>query len=323
VAKSAPPANTTVYALVGSDAYLQTLELRRILSALPPDTQRIDVQGDESSVSLADVLDELRAFSMFGSGKAVVVREADDFISKYREQLEDYVASPVDANLLILRCSSLPKTQRIAKAIDKLGGYVPCEPPKDAMLPQWIVRHAKTAHDLVVQPDAAAALADLIGADLGRLDNEIARLALQTDGQPLTVDVVKTGVSFQRDQEMWHMTDELTAGRPAEAVRRWRHLLQSDPSSEYRGITWLGIWVEKATKALAMKRAKMSPEAIAKAAKIWPTQNVFPLLKAAEQLGDAGLARATDLLTDLDKSTKSGLGNAADGVETFIASLSS
>ena len=41
--------------------------------------------------SLADVLDDLRSFAMFGGGKVVVIRNGDEFITRYRPQLEDYV----------------------------------------------------------------------------------------------------------------------------------------------------------------------------------------------------------------------------------------
>ena len=90
-----------VYALVGPDPFLQSEELGKLGKLLPPDAARIEVEGERAE--LADVLDELRSFAMFGSGKMVVVRDADDFVSKYREQLEKYVASPSDSATLVLR----------------------------------------------------------------------------------------------------------------------------------------------------------------------------------------------------------------------------
>src|SRR5689334_7863550 len=101
----------TVYALVGSDSFLQLQKLGEILKSLPADAQRVDVDGERAE--LATVLDELRSFAMFGGAKLVVVRSADDFISRYREQLEDYVAAPSDRATLILRLESLPSNQRI------------------------------------------------------------------------------------------------------------------------------------------------------------------------------------------------------------------
>src|SRR3954454_8188242 len=115
-----------VYALVGADAFLQTQRLKEILAQLPKDAQRIDVDGERAE--LADVLDELRSFAMFGGAKVVVVGNGDEFITRFREQLENYCQQPADSATLVLRVNSLPKTQRIAKAIAKTGQIIECAP---------------------------------------------------------------------------------------------------------------------------------------------------------------------------------------------------
>ena len=112
------PKPLPVYALVGPDPFLQLMKLADVLRDLPKDAQRVDVEGERAE--LAEVLDELRSFAMFGGGKVVVVRDADAFLTRFREQLEDYVAAPSESATLILRLPSLPKGQRIYKAIDKL-----------------------------------------------------------------------------------------------------------------------------------------------------------------------------------------------------------
>jgi hypothetical protein len=38
-------------------------------------------------------------------------------------------------------------------------------------------------------------------------------------------------------------------------------------------------------------------------------------------MGPSGLARTLDLLTEIEKQSKSGIGNAADNVERFILAL--
>src|SRR5688500_9659209 len=169
VSNPAKSAAAPVYALVGADSFLQLQTLRSILSALPKDAQRIDVDGERAE--LADVLDELRSFAMFGGGKCVVVAAADQFISKFREQLENYCESPADSATLVLRLDSLPKNQRIAKIIAKTGQIIDCNPPNDRDIVPWIVSRAKGHHKLAVTLQAAEMLKDLIGDDLGRMDN--------------------------------------------------------------------------------------------------------------------------------------------------------
>src|SRR5690242_14975268 len=52
-----------VYALVGSDSFLQMQKLNELLSTLGNDVQRLEFEGDRAD--LPDVLDELRSYAMF------------------------------------------------------------------------------------------------------------------------------------------------------------------------------------------------------------------------------------------------------------------
>jgi DNA polymerase III delta subunit len=308
-----------VYALVGSDAFLHLQKLAEILELAAPGAQRIDLDGERAE--LAEVLDELRSFAMFGGGKVVVVQNADAFLTRFREQLEEYVAHPSDSATLALRLSSLPSNQRIYKAIAKSGLIESCEPPKPAELVRWITDRAKDAHRVTFAPDGARMLADLIGDDLGRLDNEIAKLALSATGGRINPQDIATSVAFQREQQMSEMTNALAAGRPAEALQKWRHLIQTDSSAEFRAVTWLAIWLTNVRKALAMRKQGMQPFAIAQALRIWPREMQQPFFETAISLGDRGVARALDLLAEIDRQSKSGVGDAAENVERFILAM--
>jgi len=308
-----------VYALVGSDSFLQLQTLREILAEMPPDVQRVDVDGERAE--LAEVLDELRSYAMFGGAKLVVVRDADAFISRFREQLEDYVANPSQSGTLVLRLNTLPANQRIYKAIAKTGKIEDCNPPKDVV--RWITDHGQAAHGIKLSPDAARLMAELVGNDLGRLDGELAKLALQCDGGKVDAGNVTDCVAFQREQEMWDMTNEVAAGNIAEALRRWRHLCQLDSSAEFRAVTWLGMWLEKVRRALQLRREGKNDFVIAKELKIWPMDQQKPFFQTASNIGEAGAGRLIELLTDIDYRSKNGLGDMKDNVERFLLSVKS
>jgi DNA polymerase III delta subunit len=308
----------SIYALVGTDSFLQLQFLAEIVSKAGHGTQRIDLDGERAE--LAEVLDECRCFAMFGGTKVVVVQNADAFITQYREQLEDYAAKPSDSAILVLRVESLPANQRIYKAIAKTGAIAKCDPPKD--LSKWIIDRAKNVHQLTVAFDAAKLLADYVGDDLARLDNELAKLALSVDNGKVAVQDIAAGVAFQREQQMSEMVNALAAGRPAEAVQRWRRLLQMDSSTEFRAVTWLAIWLTNVRKALAMKKTGMNAFAITSALRIWPREMQQPFMDTAILLGERGVAKAIGLLAEIDKQSKSGVGDAAENVERFLLSVS-
>jgi DNA polymerase-3 subunit delta len=308
-----------VYAIIGDDSFLQMQKLAEIVAELPPDAARIEFDGERAE--LAEVLDELRSFAMFGGGKLVVVRNADEFVSRFRSQLEDYLADPSSSGTLVLRLESLPSNQRIYKAIAKIGKIQACAAPKGKDLPSWILNRGRTVHKLTVSLEAANLLADLIGADMGRLDNELAKLALQSDNGKLDVADVSGSVAFQREKEMWSLTDALTAGNPAEALRRWRQLVRLDASTEFRAVTWLAIWLANLRKAIEMRKKRVPDGVIARSCRIFDPRQQQPFFKTAEKLGEAGVNRAVNLLADVDLRSKSGVGEAAGNVERFILSL--
>jgi DNA polymerase-3 subunit delta len=308
-----------VYALVGTDAFMQTQRLREIMALLPKDAQRIDVDGERAELS--EVLDELRSFAMFGGSKAVVVGNGDDFISKFREQMERYCEHPSDSATLVLRVDSLPKNQRIYKFIVKSGEIMECAPPADRAIVPWVINRGKMEHKVAVTPAAAEMLKELIGNDLGRLDNELAKLALQSANGKVDVGEIALSVAFAREQEMWHMTDEVAAGHTTKAMKRWRQLVQMDSSAEFRAVTWLGMWIEKAIKALAMKKRGANIGQIASELKIWPAEKGAAFVQTAERMGRDGLYRALNLLVEVDHQSKSGVGDAVENVERFLLAV--
>lgn len=308
-----------IYALVGADSYLQVEELRRVAAMLPPGAQRVEFDGEIAQ--LAEVLDEARSFAMFGGGgKLVVVRNADEFVTRFREQLEDYAAQPSDSATLVLRMNSLPANQRIHKLISKSGEVIKCEPPAAAQLPNWVIGRAREAHHIELSLDAARALVDLIGSNLGRLDNELAKLALQTEpGGRVALDAIAGNVAFQREQEMWELTNALARGDGTAAMKRWRELLESDPASEFRAVTWLTMWLDDVHHVLSARRANQRPDF----RKLWRYKGdqLNRFLTTCQALGDEGFARAVDLLAEVDRNSKSGVGQFSTNVERFILSL--
>ena len=163
-------------------------------------------------------------------------------------------------------------------------------------------------------PDAARVLVDLIGEDLGRMDNEMAKLAIEADGakQPVTAERVASSVAFQREQEMWDLSNALASGDAAEALRRWRHFVQLDPlPSSARSRGWACGW-----------RTSAAPSAATHGRSVWKYKDRLPqMMRTSRQLGPVGPRPALDLLAEIDHQSKTGVGDAAANVERFILQI--
>jgi DNA polymerase III subunit delta len=195
--------------------------------------------GDDADFSLAafegrntafrDVHEVLSTVAMFGGGgRLAVVENADDFVTRYRQQLEDYVAKPSRSGVLVLDVDSLPSNTRLYKAIAAGGLLIDANAPAPARLTKWLADWAKQHHRVVLPPSSADVLVERIGPELGLLDQELAKLALVVgEDRKITPELIDSSVGGWRTKTVWQMLDAAMDGRVAEAMLQLDRLLSS------------------------------------------------------------------------------------------------
>jgi DNA polymerase-3 subunit delta len=161
-----------------------------------------------------------------GSTRLVLIEEADDFVSRYRPELEDYVDSPRPTGKLILETKTWPATTRIYKAVAAKGLPIDCSAPKAGQIPKWLTGWAKKTHDVRLESAAAGMLVDLVGTELGLLDQEVGRLALSVGGDgKISAQMVSQNVGSWRARTTWDMLDAALAGDLKGALTQLDRLL--------------------------------------------------------------------------------------------------
>ena len=219
-----------VCAVFGDDAFLKS----EVLSAL----RRLVLSGKESEFGLTtfsgkearlrDVRDALSSVSLFGDGqRLVIVEEADPFVSEYRGELEEYVASP-RRGVLVLEVKTWPANTRLAKAVAASGLAIRCDSPNERQIKSWIVQRAKAEHGVRLESAAVDALVELVPLELGILVQEVTKLALLAgDGRTIDVELVRNNVGGWRTRATWDMVDAAADGRAAEALGQLDRLITS------------------------------------------------------------------------------------------------
>ncbi|NLE37572.1 MAG: DNA polymerase III subunit delta [Pirellulaceae bacterium] len=184
---------------------------------------------DGAKSQLRDVLDELDTMAMFGGGRRLVlVEDADPFITKYRAELEDYAAAPARNGVLVLLPQSFASNTRLYKAAVASGLVVSATAPSAGKLAKWVVTWAKQAHHVRITSAAADMLVELVGPELGLLDQELAKMALSTgaDGQ-ITPEIVQRMVGSWRAKTVWVMLDAAMDGNVPDAMGQLDRLLMA------------------------------------------------------------------------------------------------
>jgi DNA polymerase-3 subunit delta len=154
--------------------------------------------------------------------------QAGGFVNRYRDQLEDYVARPSHSGVLVLDVKSWPSNWKLSKAVDAHGLAVDCSAPKTAALGSWLKAWAKQAHSAQLAPGAADLLVEMIGPELGLLDQELAKLALMAgNDKKITPEMVQNMGGGWRAKTTWVMLDLALDGNATEALRQIDRLFAS------------------------------------------------------------------------------------------------
>jgi DNA polymerase III subunit delta len=124
-----------VCAVFGDEPFLTRLvlnTLRRQVMGDDPDVPVATYDCQDRSPDWRDVADELATASLFGGGRPrlVILERADSFVSANRQELEDYVAQPRAASVLVLDVDEWPANTRLYKALDQSGLQIDCRPPQ-------------------------------------------------------------------------------------------------------------------------------------------------------------------------------------------------
>jgi DNA polymerase-3 subunit delta len=143
------------------------------------DLEVVRLTGD--STTLAGALDEVRTRDLLGGAKAVVLLDADPLVadSAELEALAQYAGRPSPAGLLIVHLTRLDGRLKAAKALRSAAEVREAAPPAIWKLPDWVQGRAQRSHGLRIDRAAAQALVARLGEDLGRIDNELERFAVQ------------------------------------------------------------------------------------------------------------------------------------------------
>jgi DNA polymerase-3 subunit delta len=221
----------------------ETFLKREVLTRL----QKTVLDDDDGEFSLTvlvgrdaefcDVVDAISTVAMFGSSRRLVqIDQADDFVTKYRPELESYVERPASAGVLVLDVKTWPGNTRLAKAVAKTGLVVECKMPTsgkggqiDALrVGQWLRERAKQHHGAKLEPAACEALLAMVEPNFGLLDQELAKLCpMVKPGESVTVDLVERAVGNWRTRKTWDMIDAMLAGNARDALHQLDRLILS------------------------------------------------------------------------------------------------
>ena len=198
-------------------------ELRaQVLAGAPRDFNEDRFDFTVAGTEPAAVVGAARTLPMMARARLVLVRgvgekRAENFTDEF---LVEYLEAPLASTCLVLEAASVDKRQRWVKRVVKIGRVIDCTgPSRPADVRRWI--EARLAQrGARAGSGVAAALFDLVGADLDRLSLEVEKLCLYAGERgEIDAETVSELVGQVRPRALYELTDAIGERRLTNALR--------------------------------------------------------------------------------------------------------
>lgn len=175
--------------------------------------------------------------------------------------------------------------------------------PDPKNLPGYVAQRARQM-EITIEGRAARILADYVGDDLRRLDNELKKLAAYARGRRIDIDDIKLLVSDASEALIWDLTDAVSQRNGQRAMRSLCHLRRNDASPFYL-LTMMARQYRIIVKVKEAAKHGGNEYDIAKAVK----ESAYPVKKALQQSRHYSIPELTgimEMLLESDHAMKTG-----------------
>jgi len=296
------------YVLSGDEDFLKRRVLHLlvplVLGDADPAYALSTFPGDKTDFST--VRNELDSVSFFSDRRLVVVDQADPFVTKFRPQLEAYVAEPSAAGVLVLEVKAFPATTKLAKAVPD-AAHIVCKAPPEYRLPLWSVEWCQTHYGKKLITMTEGQLCKMDGTTMVEI---VKYLQMLKDfiGDKSTIDVpdVDGLTGRSRGANVFKILDAIGDGKPAAALKILDGLFE-EGEAPLAVLGAIGSQLRKLARAARMHHNKVPlDDALTKAGvPTWP-QARESARKQMRHLGMSRLLKLYDWLLETDAGLKGG-----------------
>ena len=167
----------------------------------------------------ASVLNACRRYPMFAEYQVVLLKEAQQM--KDIDKLEGYFVSPLASTIFVVgyKGKSFDKRTKLYKLLKSTAEIFNSEKIKDYKLQEWIGEFVK-AQGYKITSRAISLLDEHIGNDLGRISNEIEKLALNLKGRnEITEDDIERYIGISKEYNVFELQAAIAKKDLARAIK--------------------------------------------------------------------------------------------------------
>ncbi|MCF8368981.1 MAG: DNA polymerase III subunit delta [Bacteroidales bacterium] len=197
-----------------------------VLSDTEKEFNQTIIYGRDTDVkSLVSVV---KRFPMMANHQVVIVKEAQD-IDKI-EELLPYIENPLTSTILVLnyKYKKVDKRKAFFKTIAKKGILFESKKIYDNQVAPWINKYIVNK-GYSITPKAAAILGEYLGADLGKVVNEISKLIINLpEGAEINELLVEQNIGISKDYNIFELQNAI-GSRNIEKANRIVNYFAANP----------------------------------------------------------------------------------------------
>ncbi len=215
------------YLFVGSEAFLRRGSIQEVMSALQRNCSgELDVIRFDAAAKHADeVVEQLRGDCLFAQHKVVLVGALEKWKTQDLALVAKYMASPSPNSTLLLAGEKLDQRTKAAKQITSKAVLIECRPLYPRQIPGWI-NIATSRKGKHIAQDAASCLAELVGNNLGELDQALEKLCLFVGNRKLIeITDVEQVIMETNVRDVFSLSKAVGEGDTASAISVMERLL--------------------------------------------------------------------------------------------------
>jgi DNA polymerase-3 subunit delta len=300
-----------VFLLLGDDEERKARGVERLRR------DRLVEAYDASETGPEAVVSACNAYSLFGEGPFVLLKNLDAWNAAQKAVIVDYLENPAPGAYLVLLGEKLGARERLLSAVKSSGEVHSLEQPTGKALVKWAVGHAKKV-DLDLPEDVARSLIDRCSSDKLRVLREMEKLALYVGEGRATREDVEALCPPDAQSNIFAFVDALAAGDRSKALQLLEDLIGTG-EPPLRATYMVRRQFRLLARARALFARGASRSEVAKELKVPP----FVARKLEEQargLGEEELERALALILNLERGLKGG-SDLGDELQVELAVL--
>ncbi len=202
-----------LYFLMGEESYyidrISDFLIESLLTPEERDFNLLTFFGAETDIDT--VINAAKGFPLGAQRLVVIVREAQRL--GHLERLEFYLKNIQPSTVLIFcyKDGCIDRRLKVAGLIEKNGVLFESKKLYESRLPAFVTDYLKRRR-VGIEPDAAAMLAEYVGADLNRLASELDKLCIALTGNDkiVTTTLVERQVGISKDFNIFELQEALS-----------------------------------------------------------------------------------------------------------------